>query len=145
MGSFWLIISFFFLIEKHFSVKMQWSVCLNKVGSSHQSGYVSTSQGSCAGQVGRASEGRDLNDSSGLWQEGGKRSGNAACSISFGGCLLFLFFGIGWVLNPWPQVIPLPQPPKRVTGKLGFVQSYLAGAFCVSSVSELYVQPLAMV
>ena len=48
-------------------------------------------------------------------------------------------------LNPWPQVIPLPQPPKRVTGKLGFVQSYLAGAFCVSSVSELYVQPLAMV
>lgn len=118
-------------------------MCLKKAGSK-----VDVSQGSCASQVGRVSEGRDPV----LHQVCGRREEvwPAADSTSCGGWVLFLFFDAGsvlyrGVLNSWAQAISLPQPPRRVSGKLRFVQSYLAGAFCVSSISGLYVQPLATV
>lgn len=44
-------------------------MCLKKVGSSHRNGCSSANQGSCVGQVGRASEGRDLGDSPSLWRK----------------------------------------------------------------------------
>lgn len=93
MGSFWLIISsfFFFKIEKHLSVKIQWSVCLKKAGSK-----VDVSQGSCASQVGRVSEGRDpvLHQVCGRREEVWPAAGSTSC----GGWVLFLFFDAGSVL-----------------------------------------------